>query len=69
VYVQIYHNNSYKGSAWSGRDVYQNRNTGTYTVVLSLNPGDSVHTFADSGSGHYRHLAEYHVKGYLVKTM
>jgi hypothetical protein len=58
-----------KGYAWSGTDVYANRNTGTYTVALFLYAGDNVQTFVESDGGRYRNLALYNFTGFLVKAL
>jgi hypothetical protein len=69
VYVYVAHNGVYKGSAWSGEDSVQNRNTGAYTVALFMSAGDYIQTYVESDSGRMRHLFQFNFTGYMVRAL
>jgi hypothetical protein len=69
VFIYVAHNGTYKGYAWSGEDSVLNRNTGTYTVALFMNAGDYLQTFAESDSGRKRHISQFNLTGFMVKSL
>ncbi len=66
--VHVAHNGIYKGYAWSGVTNASGRSTGTYTVALFMNAGDYLQTFAASQNGRKRHLGQFNLTGYMVKS-
>lgn len=68
VFVHVAHNGIYKGHAWSGTTTALGRSTGTYTVALFMHAGDYLQTFAASQNGRKRHLGQFNLTGYMVKS-
>jgi hypothetical protein len=51
--------------AWSGEGAGR-RGTGAFSVVLTLNAGDTIASFVHSDGGFHRCLASYHFTGFRV---
>ena len=66
VYIELWRNSAQIGYAFAGQQEGNERATLAYTVVLSLNAGDKVQTFADSDGGKQRHIIKYEFTGFLL---